>query len=319
MSKPAHPVSRFFCLASLLGVIGPEVAHGWQDNVRQSDGSRFIRLAGPAENPTALETSVARYVNPKRPGVSVDLVGAVHIGEGDYYATLNELFKGYDVVLYELVAEEGTRVPQGGARKSGNPIAFLQSTARNFLGLESQLERVDYSPRNLRHADLSPADLAEKMRERGDSGWSLALGAMTEMMQRAESGESGGLPNSMAGMDNMMDLLSDPLQAKRFMARQFGDPAMLELGLGQKLSQLIVNDRNEAAVEVLDEEIEDGSKRIAIFYGAAHMPDFQQRLADRGFRYSGHSWLAAWDLTQSNAKNDHPMSLLMQLMKELDQ
>ena len=98
-----------------------------------------------------------------------------------------------------------------------------------------------------------------------------------------------------------------------------GDPAMLEMGLGQKLNQLIVQDRNEAAMEVLRDELDKGSLRIAIFYGAAHMPDFEQRLDQMEFQPAGHSWVTAWDLTKSHADSqDSPMSLLMRLMQEMD-
>ena len=43
----------------------------------------------------------------------------------------------------------------------------------------------------------------------------------------------------------------------------------------------IVEDRNDAALEVLREELAtdgiDDSTRIAVFYGAAHLPDFDER------------------------------------------
>ncbi len=322
MKQSHRLVSRIVCLASLLGFVSPEFAAARQDTPASSEPAgttRFIRVTGAEDHPAALETSVVRYSDGNRPGIFVDLVAAVHIGEADYYATLNELFKSYDVVLYELVAEAGTRIPRGGQRQTTNPIALLQTTARGFLGLESQLERIDYTRKNLRHADLSPADLAEKMRQRGDTGWSLALGAIADVWEQADSPKS--LPDpSPAGMEHLLDLLSDPLRAKRFMARQFGDPAVLETGLGQTLNQLIVHDRNEAAVEVLDDELKQGSRKIAVFYGAAHMPDFEQRLASRGFQRSGQSWLAAWDLSQSSAPaSEHPLSLLMQLLRELEQ
>ena len=46
------------------------------------------------QEPTALETSITRFVGKNNAGadVFVDLVGAVHVGEKDYYEQLNELF-----------------------------------------------------------------------------------------------------------------------------------------------------------------------------------------------------------------------------------
>ena len=323
MSKTRILYSGVICIATICGALLPKFGHALlQDPVAPTEtaqGSQFIRLTGPADSPSALETAITRYTNSEKPGVSVDLVGAVHIGDESYYATLNELFKNYDVVLYELVAEEGTRVPAGGGDRRGNPLSFLQTSAQKFLGLASQLEKVDYSPANFRHADLSPTDLAEKMKERGDTGWSLAMSAMSEMIDRTAKGKQTFSGDANAGAENVFDLLSNPQKAKMFMARQFGDPAMMELGLGEKLNQLIVSDRNEAAMNVLDDELGKGTKRIAIFYGAAHFPDFEARLAKREFKPTGQSWLSAWDLTKpATADENSPMSLLMQMMKELE-
>jgi hypothetical protein len=50
-------------------------------------------------------------------------------------------------------------------------------------------------------------------------------------------------------------------------------------------------------MKVLQKELVGGKKKIAIFYGAAHMPDFERRLVeDFGMRRQGEEWLTAWDL-----------------------
>ena len=37
--------------------------------------------------------------------------------------------------------------------------------------------------------------------------------------------------------------------------------------------------------------------KIAIFYGAGHMPDIEKRLiADFGMKHDGERWLEAWNL-----------------------
>ena len=48
-----------------------------------------------------MQTGIATYRNAA--GVTVDLIGAVHIADTAYYATLNERFTHYDALLYELV------------------------------------------------------------------------------------------------------------------------------------------------------------------------------------------------------------------------
>jgi hypothetical protein len=52
---------------------------------------------------------------------------------------------------------------------------------------------------------------------------------------------------------------------------------------------------------VLQKEIDKGHKRIGVFYGAGHLPDMEQRLADDfGLKRAGETWLVAWDLQRSS-------------------
>jgi hypothetical protein len=124
----------------------------------KKDEPKFIRVRRNAkEKPLAMETAVVRYISADRPGVTVDLVGAIHIGDKTYYDELNKLFEGYEVVLYELVAPEGTRVPkEGRERGNAHPVAALQNGMGAMLELEHQLDRVDYTKENFVHADMSP-------------------------------------------------------------------------------------------------------------------------------------------------------------------
>ena len=82
--------------------------------------------------------------------ITVDLIGAVHIGEKEYFENLNQRFEQYESLLYELVAPEGTVIPKGGGRDEGiptNPIAAMQVGMKTALGLEFQLEHIDYTKR----------------------------------------------------------------------------------------------------------------------------------------------------------------------------
>ena len=66
--------------------------------------------------------------------------------------------------------------------------------------------------------------------------------------------------------------------------------------------RILVGDRNAAAMRVFQKEIAKGKKRIGIFYGGAHMPDFERRLVlDFGMKKSKVEWLNAWDLMASKA------------------
>jgi hypothetical protein len=265
--------------------------------------SKFIRVTrDDRKQPTALETAVVRYVPASgENGLVVDLVGVVHVGDRAYYEKLDKALGEYDVVLYELVAPKGTRVPRGGARNSGNPLALLQGMMKTVLQLESQTERIDYTRKNFVHADLSPDEMWEAMQKRGETGLTLVLGVVTDVLRQANLQEQkGGAP---AGLDEEFDplaMLFDPQAAvklKRVMATQL-ETMDTDAGLGQTLNHILITDRNKAAMTVFQKELVKGTKKIAIFYGAAHMPDFERRLlADFGMRRQGQQWHRAWDLS----------------------
>ena len=137
--------------------------------------SQFLRLARDAKGrPESLDTAIVRFAGDAAgTAVSVDLIAAVHIADKRYYERLNREFRNYDVVLYELVAPRGTRIPKGGRKTAGNPVSAIQMGMRDLLELDYQLDRVDYTAKNFVHADMSPKEFAQSMRDRGESAWDI--------------------------------------------------------------------------------------------------------------------------------------------------
>ena len=86
------------CLVAVLSLTGAM-------SLAQTDSqSSFIRfLDGSGEFEGELQTAVNTYRNGE--GVEVDLVAAVHIGEQDYFQTLNDYFSPHNEALYELLGE----------------------------------------------------------------------------------------------------------------------------------------------------------------------------------------------------------------------
>jgi hypothetical protein len=258
--------------------------------------SKFIRVRRDDQRrPAAMETAVVHYAAAARAGVAVDLVGAVHVGDQAYYDGLNKLFEGYDVVLYELVAPEGTKVPKGGRKTpSTHPIGIMQEGMSSILELSHQLNCVDYTKTNFVHADMSPDDFNKTMEDRGESFFQMFLRLMGTGIAQNASG-AGGVSDAAL----LMALFSKDraIMLKTVMAEQFesldGQMAALD-GPG---GSTIITERNKRCFEVLDKQLAAGKKRIAIFYGAGHLPDMERRLvADYGFKRSSESWLAAWQL-----------------------
>ncbi len=161
----------------------------------QKASSQFLRLRrDEKQQPLAFESAIVRYVpqdrNQQTP--TVDLITAVHIGEKSYYEQLNREFAGYDAVLYELLAPEGTRIPKGGA-KSDSIVSLIQKALKDLLELQFQLEMIDYTRPNMIHADMSPAQFAQSMNKRGESVFSLFMRMFTAAMAQQRSRKRHGL------------------------------------------------------------------------------------------------------------------------------
>lgn len=271
----------------------------------QEEKAEFLRLSRDNDRqPLSLDTSIVEYLEPaegaaragRRLPLQVDLVAAVHVGSGAYYETLDRLFRQYDAVLYELVAPENARVPRPGRKPSG-AIGSAQQGLTKLLGLQFQLDAIDYAAPNFVHADLSPKEFDAAMAKRGESWWSMFMKLMQESMARGNARKG---PASDVGVGDLFGILfgSDrEVRLRRIMAEQFTDMDVLTAAFGGEDGSTLITDRNAAAIDVLRDQIARGRRRIAIFYGAAHMDDFDQRLRqDFGLQPGETIWLEAWDL-----------------------
>ena len=272
------------------------------DDKGKAEGTTFTRLLEDRDKqPVGFQTAIVKYVSPKKTGIEVDLVSVVHVGDKAYYASLNKAFEEYDVVLYELVAPPDRAVPKPG-RTSSNPIAQLQTMITQVLELESQLEEVDYTAKNFVHADLSPEGMAKVMKDRGEDSLTLTLGIMADVLREMNKQQNKPKGNKMPVEDlDPVALLLDPNRSstlKSVMARQLQMSANEEMALGKTAHTILVEDRNKAAMEVFKKQLAKGKKKIAIFYGAAHMKDFERRLKDEyGLKKDSTKWLTAWSMT----------------------
>jgi len=250
---------------------------------------------------TALETSITRYEleNAQGETVTVDLIGAVHIGEKEYYEALNKRFEQYDSMLYELVAPEGTVVPKGGRASDGiptNPLAAMQVGMQETLGLEFQLELIDYNKDNFKHADMSPEEFSESMVANDESLLKYGLKAIGQSMAMQAA---GGQSTDSIGMLMAAFSSNKEMHMRRMFAKQI---KKMEAGMvifQGKDGSTIVTHRNAKCMEILQQEIASGKTNLAIFYGAAHLPDMERRMfSDFKAKRGGQDWLEAWRLRE---------------------
>ncbi len=304
LSKVLRLLISFWCLASgtLLWAAPPDTVK--RPEKALATAGPFLRVQSDARHqPIALQTATVRFVPASGEGeLTVDLVGVVHIADRAYYRHLNQQLEQYDVVLYELVAPPGARLPRPGQRTGNNPLAMLHQLAKLVLDLESQMEQIDYTGKNFVHADLSPQLMAEAIRNRGDDGVTLFLSIVADLLRQHNLQERQKQENPLPELPEMdlLGLLLDadgPGQLKRLLAHQLVDFATPAGALGATLNTILITDRNQAALKVFQTELAKGKKRIAVFYGAAHMPDFEKRLReDFGLKRQSEQWLTAWDL-----------------------
>jgi hypothetical protein len=292
----AQPRLAAYLLLLLTAASTPAAEDHTQPQGENASG-RFVRLVrDPYDALLALETPIIRLTpaDGSRRGLCVDLVAAVHIAEKSYYEQLNREFKDYDAVLYELVAPEEFSVPRQGDPGGSHPISLLQNGMKDLLGLEFQLQSIDYTRKNMVHADMSPDQFAESMRKRGESTMTILvrmLGYAMSQQDESNRGANGG---------NLLLALFDKnrtVALRRILAQQFENSEGAMAALEGSGGSTLISGRNQVALDVLRKEIAAGKQKIAIFFGAAHMPNFQMRLRrDFGLTPVSTRWLVAWNL-----------------------
>lgn len=270
----------------------------------------FIRV-DEDEKAARLQTAVTRY---EKDGATVELIGAVHIADKAYYESLTTRFTKYDALLFEMIGGERFAAPEPAqpellpvppqpelnpeagkapARKQDlSGLHQIYGLVSRYLELTGQVDFIDYTAPNFIHADLTHDEFTEMQAARGESLLGFALKA--------------------AKTDPEAPNQPDP--AKLLRAIISGSPDLVKLAIVHTLGQgddqiaafagesVIITDRNNRCLEVMNREITAGRKNLGIFYGAAHFPDMEKRLLDLGFRRTRQEWLTAWDIPKPAKK-----------------
>jgi hypothetical protein len=282
---------------------GPAVAAVAADDAKL--GRDWVRVQHGAKGEVlGMQTAIVRYAAAPIGGVNaasvaVDLVGAVHIGDAAYYRQLNEHFKQYDALLYELVAPSGTVVEPGRGTSNAHPIGVMQNGIKRLLELDHQLELIDYTMPNFIHADMSPDEFAQSMKDRKESFLELYFRMLGEAM--AQQGEMASKGESL-DIDLIAALFAKdrPRRLKIALAKQLADMESLMVSLGGEQGSVVISERNKKALDVLKRQLAAGKKRLGIFYGAGHLNDMDDRLRkDFGLEPVAVTWLTAWNLAEA--------------------
>ena len=263
----------------------------------------YVRYVGDDKR-GRLETVV---VTMKKDGVTVELIGAVHVADAEYYKTLTKLFAGYEELLFELVDGQRLKADFEGAAKgpASRPdaadageksvaIKLIGSMMRgvgSYFRFQYQTEGIDYHTKNFVHADVSMDEFVRLQGDRGETFTDLIWKAMAAQADIGPHRET-----EPKGSQLLLALLGDSSGLKVAMARQLGVADELVAAMEHGGESVIISDRNKKALEVFDREVAAGRANLGIFYGAAHLGDMEDRLVKKGFQRTGERWLTAWDI-----------------------
>lgn len=268
---------------------------------------KFLRFVPDKNGGGVLQTSIVTYQNAA--GKRVDLIGAVHIADQRYFQDLNKTFEDYDSLLYELVKPKDVVPGRGGVAavrgKGERPlewVGMIQEMLKSALDLSFQLDEIDYTKRNMVHADLDTETFMQMQADRGESFLMLMIQQMIHEMGRADAGANvNGM--DVAGLIMALQAPDSARQLKLVLARQFNQMEDMMSGFGGPNGTVIVTERNRAALTMLRKRLEAGDKKIGVFYGAAHLKEMEKDLTGlMGFKQVGEpKWLTAWDMTGTAA------------------
>jgi hypothetical protein len=282
----------------------PQPAEGVKP-IKKREPTAFVRVQNDEfDEPLSLQTATVKYVLKDESGdlrVEVFLESAIHIGDAAYYRGFNRRFPHYDVVLYELIASAGEHVPDPDNGKT-HPAKLLQQMVGDSLGFKHQIDEIDYKAENMVHCDLSPKEMREARQQRGDDDIVLLADIVVDMLRNMNDTTESS--ESTEPLD--LSVLSDPdggIKLRRMMARTLNGADSPASFLYPTQLRSLINDRNEKAMEVFQQQVDKGHRSIAFFWGAAHMPDLEKRLIlDYGFERESVRWRGAWDLREGSVE-----------------
>jgi hypothetical protein len=273
-----HSMPRRTILASALALIAINVAAQAENFIRVDEDNKAARL----------QTAITSY---ERDGASVELIGAVHIADKAYYGKLNERFKDYDAVLFEMIGGENI-AGKADADQDPSGLHKIYDMAAKFLNLTGQLQSIDYTAPKLVHADLTLEEFSNMQEERGESLLGFALKAGKQAPEKTNQPDPAKL------LAAMLSGKSDLVKLEIIHTLGQGDDQIAAFA-GESV---IISDRNRRCIEVLQRELGAGKRKLAVFYGAAHFPDMEKRLLKMGFKRVAQDWLTAWDIPKEAAK-----------------
>jgi hypothetical protein len=261
----------------------------------QRETHSFTRLVRPNKTTVVLETRAVKLVPEGGNGPVVWLVGAAHIGQSSYYKAIQKILDAQSLVLFEGVRPaKSPETVKASQNSSSKPVEAFptkdKSSYRLFadaVGLDFQLYDIDYSKKNFVNSDLSWAEVSSLSSKQGAA-------TATKISGIGRLLDAGSSEGQLLGTF-LQQIKSDPgsQEAMRIvLAEALSTPGVLVSLLGEGTTDVLINRRNEKVLSDLDKRKSVSS--VAIFFGAAHMPDMEHRLiSDKHYHEAQEIWIPA--------------------------
>ncbi len=325
-----HHVRLIVCLCLLAGA----AAQHAQGQVTPANPLPYIRLGTNDASVVQLEIVARKFVSAQEGRPVIWLSAVSHIGETNYYRALQKHLDAQELVLFEGIggeemkrAERATKnaspstngvTPNSANATKKSELSSLQTAMAQALGLVFQLDIVDYDRAHFRNSDISVAALQKLIGStnsvartnpnappaKGESA-NDELQKLLKMMD--SSSAQGALFQSLFQFIGANPRLRGVVKLAliEILAQLRGDITQAR-GLPpemQRLFRILIEKRNEAVLVDLKAELARHSpaKTISLFYGAAHMNDFERQLRALGYRPDAELWLPAFTLDLEQA------------------
>ncbi|MCX8157808.1 MAG: hypothetical protein N3J91_15440 [Verrucomicrobiae bacterium] len=281
----------------------------------------YMRVHRAPDSTLALQVAVRELAPPRKTWPALLLVGVTHLGETNYYQALQERLDRCDLVLYEGI---GDAPRQASLHPENREQASLQVRMAHALGLVFQLEAIRYDRPHFKNSDLTseqfldvwrgerlkrpstcvPPPLPLKLAAAVDAGDDALSEGMDQLLGIMEGTSfMGVLAHTMV----QFIAASPRLQAtvKVVLIETMG---AIKGDLSESLSvpeewqavlQFLIRERNHIVLQDVRRLLAEPRppRQVAIFYGAGHMHDLEQRLrAELGYRPAREEWLTAFSI-----------------------
>jgi hypothetical protein len=293
-------------------LIGPVVflaCIGWACG----EPSPYLRAVDDESGGRVLQIASRNLVSPLKDGPLVTLLGVSHLGESAYYQKIQKKLDAADLVLFEGVGFGDKGPPKKKKSGQSNGVSELQLSLARSMGLVFQLEAIRYDRSHFRNSDISSKALLNRLQgdQNNSNGNPKNSGLQSRELMKALSGNSFvlnflGKALSFLGNDPKFRALMK-LAIVETLGSIEGDVSRLAESSGpsmEKFMRVLLEDRNKIVFRDLRKILkgENPPKSIIVFYGAAHMPDLENRLVQKlDFKPESNEWFPAFGVNPKKA------------------